>query len=83
MRKSIVAALTLTGALVLGPAAAHAAPIAPYHAGHDHGTKPAKPKPKPSKPKPKDDKKEGHGNGNHGNGAHDSDGYDSHRSHPR
>jgi hypothetical protein len=83
MRKSIVAALVLTGALVLGPPAAHAAQITPYHAGHDHSGKPAKPKPKPSKPKPKDEKKKGHGNGNQGNGAHASGGYDSHRSHPR
>jgi hypothetical protein len=89
MRKSIFAALAVTGALVLGPAAAQATPVTPYHAGHDHGTKPEKPKPKPKKPKPKDDHKKGHQHGGHhhngqqGNGAHASGGYDSHRSHPR
>ena len=86
MRKSIVGALTLTAALVLGPAAAQAAPITPYHAGHDHGTKPEtpKPKPKPKKPKPKGHQHGGHHhNGQQGNGAHASGGYDSHRSHPR
>ena len=83
MRKSIFAALAVTGALVLGPAAAQATPVTPYHAGHDHGTKPDKPKPKPKKPNPKADEKKGHHNGNQGNGAHASGGYDSHRSHPR
>jgi len=82
MRKSIFAALAVTGALVLGPAAAQATPVTPYHAGHDHGGKPEKPKPKPKPKKPKDGKK-GHHNGNQGNGAHASGGYDSHRSHPR
>ena len=61
MRKGIVAALALTGALLVGPAA-QAASVDPMgalpgygldHAGHDHGTKPEKPKPKPKKPKPK------------------------------
>lgn len=88
MRKSIFAALAVTGALVLGPAAAQATPVTPYHAGHDHGTKPEKPKPKPKKPKPKHGHEHGHGhaghhNGQQGNGAHASGGYDSHRSHPR
>ncbi len=87
MRRSIFAALAVTGALVLGPAAAQATPVTPYHAGHDHGTKPDKPKPKPKPKKPKGEKK-GHHHGNHhngqqGNGAHASGGYDSHRSHPR
>ena len=86
MRKSIFAALAVTGVLVLGPAAAQATPVTPYHAGHDHGTKPEKPKPKPKKPK--HDHKHGHEhaghhNGQQGNGAHASGGYDSHRSHPR
>ena len=88
MRKSIFAALAVTGALVLGPAAAQATPVTPYHAGHDHGTEPSKPKPKPKKPKPKKDHKHGHEhaghhNGQQDNGAHASGGYDSHRSHPR
>jgi hypothetical protein len=87
MRKSIFAALAVTGALVVGPAAAQATPVTPYHAGHDHGTKSDKPKPKP-KPKPKGDHEHGHehsghSNGQHDNGAHASGGYDSHRSHPR
>jgi len=79
MRRTVVAALAVTGALVLGPAAAQAAPVTPYHAGHDHGSEPAKPKPKPHKPKPKDEKKkeeQGHSDGSHASG-----GYDSHRSH--
>lgn len=86
MRKSTFAALAVTGALVLGPAAAQATPVTPYHAGHDHGTKPEKPKPKPKpeKPKPKGHQHGGHHhNGQQGNGAHASGGYDSHRSHPR
>ena len=84
MRKSIFAALAVTGALVLGPTAAQATPVTPYHAGHDHGTKPEKPKPKPKKPKPKGHQHGGHHhNGQQGNGAHASGGYDSHRSHPR
>jgi hypothetical protein len=93
MRKSIFAALAVTGALVLGPAAAQATPVTPYHAGHDHGTKPEKPKPKPKKPKAGDHQHGGHEHGDHehsghhkgqqDDGAHASGGYDSHRSHPR
>jgi hypothetical protein len=59
MHKVTVAALAVTGSLVVGPAAL-AAPIdpsgnvpgvyTPQHAGHDHGKKPNKPKPKPKKP---------------------------------
>jgi hypothetical protein len=84
MRKSIVAALAITGALLVGPSA-QAAPVDPVgalpgygldHAGHDHGSKPDKPKPK--KPKPKSEKHKGHSDA-----AHASGGYDSHRSHPR
>jgi hypothetical protein len=88
MRKSIFAALAVTGALVLGPAAAQATPVTPYHAGHDHGTKPEKPKPKPKKPKAESHEHGGHEHGGHhhwqhDDGAHASGGYDSHRSHPR
>jgi hypothetical protein len=83
MRKSIVAALAITGALLVGPSA-QAAPVDPVgalpgygldHAGHDHGSKPDKPRPKP---KPKSEKHKGHSDA-----AHASGGYDSHRSHPR
>ena len=90
MRRSIFAALAVTGALALGPTAAQATPVTPYHAGHDHGTKPQKPKPKPKKPKHgheeghhHGDHAGGHHNGQSDNGAHASGGYDSHRSHPR
>jgi hypothetical protein len=85
MIKGIVAAVALTGSLVVGPAAL-AAPVDPAgslpgygleHAGHDHGAKPDKPKPKPKKPKHPDKKK------GHGDSAHAGGGYDSHRSHPR
>ena len=87
MIKGIVAAVALTGSLVVGPAAL-AAPVDPAgslpgygleHAGHDHGAKPEKPKPKPDKKSDeKSDKKKGHSDSSHAGGD-----YDSHRSHPR
>jgi hypothetical protein len=97
MRKSIVAALAFTGAVLVGPAAALAAPVDPVgslpgygldHAGHDHGAKP-----EPKHEKDHDGKHDGkHDGHHHGDGhnkkyesdsAHASGGYDSHRSHPR
>jgi hypothetical protein len=88
MNKGIVAALALTGSLLVGPAAL-AAPAepsgnvpgsyTPQHAGHDHGKKPNKPRPK--KPNKPNKSKRSHGHSD--NGAHASGGYDSHRRHPR
>ena len=81
MRRSVFAALTIAGALVLGPAAAQAAPVVPFHAGHDHDDH----GPKPEKPKDHHkDKHEHEGKKHHhedDDGAHASGGYDDHRSH--